>query len=113
MKIVKALWEHKARIAAHLYIALSLFMFTESTIGTLLISPIALIAYVAIAEELKGDTVIGVIVVQLPDIPSWQIEEVAEYIAEDVSRSGEVPVKLMVLSPEDVNDIREVLTSDD
>lgn len=111
MKIVKALWEHKARIAVHLYIALSLFMFTESVIGTLLISPIALIAYVAIAEELEGDTVIGVIIVQLPEIPD--IEEVAEIIAEDVSRSGEVPVKLMVLSPEDVNEIREVLTSDD
>lgn len=108
MKILKALWENKAQIAVHLYIALTVFIFTDSALGTLLVAPIVLIAYIAVAEELEGDTVIGVIVVQIPS--AEDVDEIAEAIAEDVSRSGDVPVKLMILSAEDVDEIRESLT---
>lgn len=108
MRIFNAIWEHKLKILAHLYISLAVFMFTESVLGTLLIAPIALVSYIAIAEELDGDTVIGVIVVQLPEIED--VDDIAEVIAEDVSRSGDIPVKLMILSADDVEEIRESLT---
>lgn len=111
MKILRALWDNKAQIAVHLYIALSLFTFTESALGTLLIAPIAFIAYIAVAEELEGDTVIGVIVVQLPEMED--VDNIAEAIAEDVSRSGDVPVKLVILEPEEIEEIRESLTEGD
>lgn len=111
MKILKALWENKAQIAVHLYIALTIFIFTDSPLGTLLVAPIAFIAYIAVAEELEGDTVIGVIVVQLPEMED--VDDIAEAIAEDVSRSGSVPVKLMVLDPEEIEEIRESLTEED
>ena len=111
MKIVNALWEYKLQMLAHLYIGLSVFMFTESVLGTLLIAPIALVSYIAIAEELEGDTVIGVIVVPLPE--TEDTDDIAEAIAEDISKSGDVPVKLMILSAEEVQDIRDSLTDED
>jgi len=111
MKILNALWEHKLKILGHLYIALSVFMFTESALGTLLIAPVALVCYLAVAEELEGDTVIGVIVVQVPE--TEDLEEVAELIAEDVSRSGDVPVKLIVIDKDEIDEIKQALTDRD
>lgn len=111
MKIVNALLEHKLQILAHLYIGLAVFMFTESVLGTLLIAPIALVSYIAVVEELDGDTVIGVIVVQLPEIED--VDHIAEAIAEDVSKSGDVPVKLMILDVEEVEALRDSLTDQD
>lgn len=108
MKILNALWEHKLKILAHLYIALAVFMFTESPLGTLLIAPIALVSYIAVAEELEGDTVIGVIVVQVPE--TEELDDIAEAIAEDVSRSGNVPVRLIILDEEELEEIKQSLT---
>lgn len=110
MKIVKALWEHKLQILAHLYIALAVFMFTESVLGTLLIAPVALVSYIAVAEELEGDNVIGVIVVQVPE--TEELTNIAELIAEDVSRSGDVPVKLIVIDKDEIDEIKQALTEE-
>ena len=110
MRIFNALWEYKLQILAHLYIGLAVFMFTESVLGTLLIAPVALVSYIAIAEELDGDTVIGVIVVQLPE--TEDVDHIAEAIAEDVSKNGDVPVKLMILGVEEVEALRDSLTEE-
>jgi hypothetical protein len=111
-RIAKALWERKLHIVAHTYIALSIFMFTESALGTLLIAPIALVAYISIAEELAGDNVIGVIVVRLPEEVEG-VQDVAEALAKDISEDANIPVTLMVLDADEVAELQRDLTLED
>lgn len=111
-RIVKAITEHKLQIIAHAYIALTIFMFTESALGTLLIAPIALVAYVSVVEELTGDNVVEVIVVKLPDGVK-NLQAVAEALAEEISEDANLPVKLVTLDIDEVNEISANLTDKD